>query len=289
MTQKTSKQKVLILKGLQASGKSKFAKELCENEKTWVRSNKDDIRAMLASKHSQENEDLVLKIRDGLIIDAIKSGKNVVVDDTNFSPKHISKIKSIVETLAHDYDVEVEIKEFDVPVEVCIERDSLRQNPVGSKVIWDTYRKYIKPINELPIDTELTKCYIFDIDGTLAHADNRGIYDYEKVNTDRLNQYVKYILDILSKDHEIIICSGRDDACLEQTKEWLDNHGIKYSHIFMRKTGDKRKDCIIKKEIFEENIKGKYQVMGVFDDRNQVVNMWREEGLKVFQVAEGDF
>jgi hypothetical protein len=27
----------------------------------------------------------------------------------------------------------------------------------------------------------------------------------------------------------------------------------------------------------------------VFDDRNQVVDMWRQNGLTTFQVADGDF
>ncbi|KAB1900519.1 5'-hydroxyl kinase, partial [Micromonospora sp. AMSO31t] len=36
-------------------------------------------------------------------------------------------------------------------------------------------------------------------------------------------------------------------------------------------------------------IKDRYRVVGVFDDRQQVVRMWRSLDLTVFQVAEGDF
>jgi hypothetical protein len=57
----------------------------------------------------------------------------------------------------------------------------------------------------------------------------------------------------------------------------------------MRKTDDNRKDCIVKKEIYETFIKDKYNVLFVMDDRNQVVNMWREQGLTCFQVADGNF
>jgi len=57
----------------------------------------------------------------------------------------------------------------------------------------------------------------------------------------------------------------------------------------MRKTGDSRKDSIVKREIFEEHIKGKYRIQFVLDDRNQVVEMWRQLGLTCLQVAEGDF
>ena len=33
----------------------------------------------------------------------------------------------------------------------------------------------------------------------------------------------------------------------------------------------------------------KDDVFAVFDDRNQVVDMWRKNGLTTFQVADGDF
>jgi hypothetical protein len=57
----------------------------------------------------------------------------------------------------------------------------------------------------------------------------------------------------------------------------------------MRKTDDFRKDSIIKEEIYQENIEGKYNVLCVLDDRNQVVDFWRAKGLTCFQVAPGDF
>lgn len=37
------------------------------------------------------------------------------------------------------------------------------------------------------------------------------------------------------------------------------------------------------------NIKDKYNVLGIFDDRQQVVDMWRSLGLKCFQVEPGNF
>lgn len=59
--------------------------------------------------------------------------------------------------------------------------------------------------------------------------------------------------------------------------------------LFMRRTGDTRKDNIIKREIFNEHIRGKYNVLFVLDDRSRVVREWRAMGLTVFQVAEGNF
>ena len=33
----------------------------------------------------------------------------------------------------------------------------------------------------------------------------------------------------------------------------------------------------------------KEDIVTIYDDRQQVVDMWREEGLTAFQVAEGNF
>jgi hypothetical protein len=57
----------------------------------------------------------------------------------------------------------------------------------------------------------------------------------------------------------------------------------------MRQTDDNRKDSIIKEEIYDAHIRGKYNVLFVLDDRDQVVQMWRSLGLTVLQCNEGDF
>ena len=57
----------------------------------------------------------------------------------------------------------------------------------------------------------------------------------------------------------------------------------------MRETNDYRQDAVIKKEIYEKEIEGKYCIQGVFEDRTQCVNMWRKLGLTCFQVTDGDY
>lgn len=57
----------------------------------------------------------------------------------------------------------------------------------------------------------------------------------------------------------------------------------------MRRKGDYRPDEIIKKEIFDNYILGQYDVICVFDDRNKVVDIWRENKLLTCQVEQGDF
>jgi hypothetical protein len=90
--------------------------------------------------------------------------------------------------------------------------------------------------------------------------------------------------------HAIVFCSGRDEVCRAETAAWLDLYvDVPYEGLFMRPEGDSRKDAVVKREIFDREIRDRWRVIGVFDDRQQVVRMWRALGLTVFQVAEGDF
>ena len=58
----------------------------------------------------------------------------------------------------------------------------------------------------------------------------------------------------------------------------------------MRREKDGRQDAIVKRELFDTHILGKYYVEFVLDDRNQVVDLWRNDlGLTCFQVNYGDF
>ena len=83
--------------------------------------------------------------------------------------------------------------------------------------------------------------------------------------------------------------TGRDGIALDKTKKWLDDVGVVYDNIFIRAVNDSRKDSVIKREIYEKEIKGKYNIIAIFDDRNQVVEMWRSLGLTVLQCNYGDF
>lgn len=135
------------------------------------------------------------------------------------------------------------------------------------------------------------KAIICDIDGTLAHMQDRDPYDYDKVDTDVVDKTIKEILRTFysTSEYAILIVSGREDTCKQITERWLGKNYVMYDELFMRKHGDYRPDEVIKKEIYDKHIKDKYDVEFVLDDRNKVVKMWRDLGLKCLQVAEGDF
>jgi predicted kinase len=278
-----------MCKGLPASGKDTFAREEMKTHPAiYKRVNKDDIRALLDfSVWSRDNEDFVLKVRDMLIKMAFDGAFSVICTDTNLASKHEARLQQ----LAKENNAEFEIKDFtDVPLLECLARDRVRPNKVGDKVIMGMYNQFLKKEPSRPLhDPKLPSCVWCDCDGTLALFGKENPYDRD-FSKDFVNESVKGVLNRYSEyGAEIIIVSGRNGKYKKITEDWLKNNGIPYNSIFMREEGDSRKDFIIKKEIYEREIKGKYNVLFCLDDRNQVVDMLRNEGLSVFQVADGNF
>jgi predicted kinase len=298
--------KLIMTKGLPASGKSTWAKTFIAERTTdygekWKRINKDDLRAMLDNgAWSRENEEFILESRDMLITTAMLHKFNVIVDDTNLVPKHEQSLKDQVRLISGNdekigisepVDVKFEVKDFtDVPLETCIYRDSQRANAVGKKVIMQMYNQYLKPVPPVvTYDPKLPTCIVCDLDGTLALFGKKNPYDRDFEN-DWVNEPVANIIRTYGLSGiKIIFVSGRTDKYKGETMDWLTKNKLDFAEPIMRKDGDVRKDVVVKTEIYAEHIKNKYNVMFVLDDRDQVVNFWRSLGLPCFQVAEGDF
>lgn len=279
--------KVLMLKGLPASGKSTYAKELVSKNHNWARVNKDDLRAMMNNgEFSYKLEKQIVKTERELVDIALKNGKSVVIDDTNFNLDH----ELFFRGSARQYGAEFNVKFFDTPLEECIKRDIKRPNGVGETVIRKMYNQYLKPQPAVyEHNKNLRTAILCDIDGTLAHMKDRSPYDWGRVDTDEVDPTIKNLLDVLKDKYFIVLVSGRDEVCREKTEKWLRGNDITYGMLLMRPEGDIRKDSIVKREIFENYIRDYYNIQFVLDDRNQVVEMWRSLGLKCLQVQEGDF
>lgn len=275
--------------GLPGSGKTTVAKaRIKDNPNSIKRVNKDDLRAMMDAGHwSKGNEKFVLKIRDQIIREALSAGKHVICDDTNLHPKHEHQLRQIAKECDAGFHVNKAFLE-EVSVEECIERDLKRTNSVGEKVIRDMYNAFLRP--ELPTyepPPHAPEAILVDIDGTLAHMDGRRPYDWDRVREDKLDEEVATLVGALYKQYRVILLSGRDGACFNDTKLWLAQHAVPYHEIFMRAEGDMRKDTVVKKELFKQHIEDSYQVKFIIDDRPSVCRMWREEvGLKVLQVGD---
>lgn len=290
------KLKLLVLQGIPASGKSTWAREFIKGKESWIIVNRDSVRNMLGDYWAPAREGLVDLIEEDIMISSSNLNYNIIVDATNLNPLTILKW----EKFAEDNNMEIEFRRFNIALDEAIRRDSLRENPVGAKVIKNFYFKYIdsdksgiKTDNRFILEQnrKLENCIIVDVDGTLALINGRNVYDDSLVHTDKPNTPVVDLVKhfIAASYTKIIILSGREDKCMKQTTDWLIANIIYFDQIFMRKTGDNRKDSVVKREIYEEHIKDKYYVQFVLDDRNQVVDMWRELGLLCLQVYYGDF
>lgn len=285
--------------GLPGSGKSYWAvnqAHAIDGRITLV--NKDDIRRMLHDgRWSKANEKLVVEVRDAAIIAALRSGQHVIVHDTNFAPVHEQRFNEIAKMLRSEgRDVKVEMVDFrDVPLKRCIEQDLKRQHSVGEQVIRKMYRDFMAEPPEtkkVEWDDSLPTAIIVDVDGTIAKMVRRGPYEFDRVSEDVLNGPVAEVVHGFKARNPhgvIIVLSARDDSCEQDTRHWLTANDVPYDMLFMRETGDKRKDAIVKDEIFETHIRGKYNIEFCLDDRDQVVALWRSKGLTCLQVEYGDF
>lgn len=291
-----------ILIGISASGKSTWAKDFVAKNDKWCIVSRDDFRYAWQNKGVVDTklETIITKMVKSSIDTLINNGYNVIYDATNLKSKYIDAIAGVVK---HTATVTYQI--FDVPLETAIERDSKRERSVGSNVIKLQYQDYLKLLDSFnfavtqPVPKryiapilDITKevAIIVDIDGTLAHTSGkRSPYDYTKVDVDLPDVAVRRLVNTLAIHNNIIVVSGREDSCREMTEKWLLDNNVMYHKLHMRKTGDGRKDSIIKEEIFWEYIEPKYNVIAVIDDRDQVVEMWRNLGLKTLQCEYGNF
>ena len=150
------------------------------------------------------------------------------------------------------------------------------------------------------------KTVIFDLDGTLADIDTRralsldmnGKMDWDKffdpqnIKLDEPNTPVIKMAQMLdSQGFNIVILSGRSKATYRTTRQWLIQNDVPFDDLHMRPTSDDwhyMKDSDLK-QIWLDTVVDKDDVFAVFDDRQQVVDMWRKNGLTTFQVADGDF
>jgi predicted kinase len=294
---------IFYLKGLPGSGKSTEAlKMLKEFPGRYRRVNKDSIRTMMIGPDFNfKTESMVVDIRNYAMEIALRKGFDIICDDTNLREKYYIETCNVAKRVG---DVQIVEKYFECPLETCLERNRNRAAKVPEDLIIKMHEKYIKgktvrqgteyfPKVERTFERNpnLPDAIICDIDGTLALNQNgRSYYDSTRVIEDSVNVPVADIVRLYSKQGVfIIIVSGRKDDCRIDTETWLKCNDIPYNILLMRSVEDNRKDTITKKEIYDNNIKDKYNVLFVLDDRAAVVSGWRELGHTCLQVNDGNF
>lgn len=302
------KQKILLLVGPPASGKSTWAHEFMQqgdNKEKWAVVNRDAIRMMIFANNydSSTQENYVTIIEDTAVTGALERGMSVIVDATNLNPKY----KGRWYEMAEKYNADVEEKEFYIPFREALKRDKERGEKggisVGKKVLRGFYQRYYRDrMNEdtytdhriiTQPDTTLPNCVIVDLDGTYALHVARDPFEWDAIPTDKEDPRLGLLLSQLGKMHtHIVFLTGRPDSAREMTSEWLlgtiGKRELDYE-LIMRDAKDFRSGEITKQELYEKHVKGKYNVLAVFEDSNKCVKMWREQGLLTCQVDEADY
>lgn len=270
-----------ILRGLSASGKSTYAKDLVAKDPKWKRVNRDSLRLMVdgGSKWTKAKEKVIELARDTLIVSLLMQEYNVVVDDTNLSETVVKHLTNLAKDIA---TVEINDDFLSVSLEECIARDLKREVSVGKDVIIKQWVHSVGKRTVIEHNLDLPYAIMCDIDGCLANMKSRHPYEWDKVDTDEVQQHIRSIVNLYSSQgFTVFILSGRDGCCYDLTHKWLKDKGVNFDYLFLRQAGDQRKDSVIKEEIYRREIEGKYNVSLVIDDRPIVCRLWWSLGLPI--------
>ena len=154
------------------------------------------------------------------------------------------------------------------------------------------------------LDSNMSKYVVFDVDGTLMNINERRRFveqrpkdwdsfnDPEKVSMDKPVKEVFTLAALLEyAGYKIVVSSGRKKKLRDKTLQQLKDSGLVPYRSYFRSDTDFRPDVELKRDHLQDMIlhfDGDFPEMA-FDDRDSVVDMWRENAIKTFQPERGNF
>jgi phosphoglycolate phosphatase-like HAD superfamily hydrolase len=133
---------------------------------------------------------------------------------------------------------------------------------------------------------------IFDMDGTLC--DTSGIVhliegpDKDFAAFHAASAGCPAASDVVAAartQHEagraVLVVTSREFIWRDLTLDWLVEHEIPYDALYMRIVGDYRKDVAVKKDILQQIRDDGFVVLAAWDDKSEVIQLWRENGIEV--------
>jgi len=146
---------------------------------------------------------------------------------------------------------------------------------------------------------------ICDLDGTLslsshrAHLAQQGLWEefHESGKDDALNESVAWFLDNSSRfgNASVIILTGRNERYRVMTNDWFSRHNLMniIDHLIMRPDNDYTSDVDLKPELlfnyFLDREKAMNHVRVILEDRDKMVERWRDLGFDCWQVSVGTY
>lgn len=316
----------IILAGVSGSGKSTWASNMVKQH-GHAHVSRDKIRRELFSLETAEEihtyyrsptmgkmEEAVTEIEHAMISKMLKYGRTVILDNLNLSMSHVVEYIKVVaryidvkkyvllkvfhprEMNASALSSAIRGRDYNNTISVDIIQKQLNKfaglflNGSSEREILDAAIEKATGGGILQMTPDLPGAYIFDIDGTLAcNKGGRSFYDWSRVGEDVINEAVRSTLWAIQKGGaRVIICTGRPECAKMDTVQWLERAGITYDEIHFRPDAVTEKDSVVKKRMWND-IGKRYNIIAMFDDRNQVVDCTRDLGYTVMQVAYGDF
>lgn len=136
--------KLLVLRGLPASGKSTYARSLVASLPVGsaVRINNDELSLMLfgsAYAKSDYSANLLGRARSLLVRESFRNhAELVIMDNTNLTAKGVESLRKLASDCGADFELDESF--LAVSLEECLERNARRENPVPEKVIIEMAR-----------------------------------------------------------------------------------------------------------------------------------------------------
>lgn len=293
--------RLIMTIGIPACGKTTWAREQMAQAEdgTVLVLERDVLRRFHCEDFDLNNYKFSKRIESAVSLQQFKQarygleyGMTVIFADTNLNPSTRVKIRK----LAEEFDIVCEEEVFTTPLEVCVKRNLKRRDTVPNNVLITMQRRlraYVGVYTQSTFkERHLPECVIYDIDGTLAnHIGIRNPHDLDKVSMDTVHQDVaRMIWDDQMRDTKVFIFSGRNETCREDTEKWLYTHNIPYDELHMRpditdENGNHPADYVVKGDMFDNVIKGKYRCTKVVDDRAMMCRYWESLELRVINVG----
>lgn len=144
-------------------------------------------------------------------------------------------------------------------------------------------------------------CILIDLDGTLCNHGHRVNFAiggrwtefHEQLEQDRLHKDVAALVSLLHDRVHLIAVTGRNERYRQRTLKWLAQRGVLIDELLMRPDDNFDSDTVIKPKLVYDRFGSKEEALAavtfILDDREKVVEAWRDAGFNCWAVRQGEF